>query len=50
MYIYIIYIYIMYIYIYITDVVMCVAAHPFKTVLASGSLEKDKSIKIWEMI
>jgi COMPASS component SWD3 len=30
-----------------TDVVLAVAAHPTNTVLASGALEKDRTVKIW---
>ena len=30
------------------DTVMCVSSHPTKNMLASGAIEKDKSIKIWQ--
>lgn len=30
-----------------TDVVLSVACHPVQNMIASGSLEKDMSVKIW---
>lgn len=33
-----------------TDVVMTVAAHASRPLLASGALEKDKTIKIWGLL
>ncbi|KAJ2785568.1 WD repeat-containing protein 5 [Coemansia interrupta] len=33
-----------------TDVVLCVDCHPLKNIIASGSLKKDKSVKIWKTI
>jgi hypothetical protein len=31
-----------------TDVVLCVAAHPTRNILASGSLDKDRTVRMWE--
>ncbi|KDO23503.1 hypothetical protein SPRG_11425 [Saprolegnia parasitica CBS 223.65] len=33
-----------------TDAVLAVAAHPMKAMLASGALDKDKTIKVWEQV
>lgn len=30
------------------DCVLTVAAHPTRTMLATGALEKDKTVKVWE--
>ncbi len=30
------------------DVVMSVAVHPFKKMIASGALEKDRTVILWE--
>ena len=30
------------------DVVLSVAAHPTETMLASGALQNDRTVKIWE--
>jgi WD40 repeat protein len=33
-----------------TDVVLCVDTHPSQNLLASGSLEKDSTIRIWAQV
>jgi len=31
-----------------TDVVVAVAAHPSKNIIASGALDKDKTVRLWQ--